>query len=503
MPKSATVLPSLTFVLQAETAVPMYRQLYDWVRKAILTGQLRPGTRLPSTRELANELGVSRNTVMNAFEQLLAEGYLEGQVGSGTYVSHSLPDEMLFIRAKKPTAPAIAKRGRTLSQFGVTLSSTASPTPFHYRFPERPFRQGTPAFDEFPNKLWSSLLAKRWRNPPRELLGYGDPAGYLPLREAIAGYLRTSRAVQCEAEQILMVSGAQQALDLAARLLLNPGDAAWIEDPGYPGARSALLGAGAKLIPIPINDEGLDVVEGERQAATAKLVYVSPSHQYPLGVTMTLARRLGLLEWAARAGAWIIEDDYESEYRYTGRPLAALQGLDKEGRVIYIGTFSKVLFPALRIGYMVVPPDVVDVFIRGRGILSRFTPSIDQAVLTDFLNEGHFIRHLRRMRTLYAERQEILLEALQRELQGLLEANQHQTGMHLIGWLADDLSDQKAEAEAFKQGVFAQSLSSFRLKYRRSPGLVLGYAGYDERQLRVGARRLAAGLQNARRNVHS
>jgi GntR family transcriptional regulator/MocR family aminotransferase len=497
MPKSATASPSITFSVQASIPVPMYRQLYNWVRKAILTGQLRPGTRLPSTRELAQELSVSRNTVMNAFEQLLAEGYLEGQVGSGTYVSHSLPDDMLFIRAKKPNVTPVAKRGRTLSHFGSTLAGTPRALPLHNRFPERPFRQGTPAFDEFPNKVWSTLLAKRWRNPPRELLGYGDPAGYLPLRQAIAEYLRTSRAVLCEAEQIIIVSGAQQALDLAARLLLNDGDEAWIEDPGYLGARSALLGAGAKLNPVPVDEEGLDVVAGEHQAPAARLVYVSPSHQYPLGITMTLARRLALLQWASRAGAWIIEDDYESEYRYTGRPLAALQGLDKEGRVIYIGTFSKVLFPALRIGYMVVPADVVEIFIRARSILSRFSPSIDQAVLTDFINESHFLRHLRRMRTLYAERQQLLLDALQRELAGLLHATQHETGMHLIGWLSADLTDTQAEAAAMKEGIFAQGLTSFSLKYRPAPGLVLGYAGYDERQLRAGARKLATGLMKA------
>jgi GntR family transcriptional regulator / MocR family aminotransferase len=498
MPKNATATVSLTFSLQASIPVPMYRQLYEGVRKAILTGQLRPGTRLQSTRELAIELGVSRNTVMNAFEQLLAEGYLEGQVGSGTFVSHSLPDEMLFVGAKKASTPLVTKKGRTLSQFGTTLSSTFNASPFHNRGPERPFRQGTPAFDEFPNKLWLSLLAKHWRNPPSELLGYGDPAGYAPLRDAIADYLRASRGVQCEAEQIIIVSGAQQALDLAARLLLNPGDVAWIEDPGYLGARSALIGADAYLVAVPINDEGLDVTEGERQAPNAKLVYVSPSHQYPLGITMTLARRLALLEWASRVGAWIIEDDYESEYRYTGRPLAALQGLDKEGRVIYIGTFSKVLFPALRIGYLVVPPDVLEPFIRGRSLLSRFTPSIDQAVLTDFLNEGHFTRHLRRMRMLYVERQEILLDALQRELKGLLEASKHETGMHLIGWLAEGLTDKKAETEAFNQGVFAQALSSFRLNFHHPPGLLLGYAGYNERQIRTGVRKLAIALHNLR-----
>jgi GntR family transcriptional regulator / MocR family aminotransferase len=484
--------------LDPDSPSPLYRQLYDWLRVSILAGHLKPGARLQSTRELAAELNVSRNTVMNAFEQLLAEGYLEGQVGSGTYVSRSLPDDMLNIPAMRSRAAQISRRGPSLSERGVALSSAAM-NAGQGSMAVRAFRPGTPALDAFPSQLWSRLLARRWRNPPRELLGYGNSAGYQPLREAIASYLGAARAVVCEADQVIVVAGAQQALDLVARLLLDHNDAAWIEDPGYLGARAAFLGAGARLIPVPVDDEGLDVTSGAALAPKARLAYVSPSHQYPLGVTMSLTRRLALLEWASRAQAWIIEDDYDSEYRYAGRPIAALQGLDKEGRVIYLGTFSKVLFPSLRIGYIVAPPDLADRFAAARGALSRFTPSIDQAALADFINEGHFARHIRRMRTLYAERQSALVETARRELGDLLEVNPSEAGIHLVGWLAGGADDRRASEAAAREGVEAQALSTFSLNHKMRDGLLLGYAGYDERQIRVGIRKLGTALSGAAR----
>jgi GntR family transcriptional regulator/MocR family aminotransferase len=498
MSKHSIAVPFTTVALDASSPVSLYRQLYEWLRGAILSGQLRPGTRLQSTRELAAELRVSRNTVMNAFEQLLAEGYLEGQIGSGTYVSRALPDEMLKVSAPRPRATSVSRKGRRLSERGAALANVALTTSKNIAS-VRAFRAGTPALDAFPAELWSRLLARRWRNPPRELLGYSHAAGYQPLREAIATYLGAARAVRCDAEQVIIVSGAQQALDLISRLLLNPGDAAWIEDPGYLGTRAAFTGAGARLVPVPVDEEGLDVATGEARAPDGRLVYVSPSHQYPLGVTMSLARRLALLEWASRSGAWIIEDDYDSEYRYAGRPLAAMQGLDQEGRVIYLGTFSKVMFPSLRMGYLVAPPDMVEAFAAARGVLSRFTPSMDQAALADFINEGHFARHIRRMRTLYAERQAVLVETSRRELDGLLEVEPHEAGIHLVGWLPEGIDDRRASEEADKQGVEAQALSGFSIKHKRRGGLLLGYAGYDERQIRVGVRRLATALHSVAR----
>jgi len=493
MSKQSVAVPFTTLSLDASSPVPLYRQLYEELRQAILSGQLRPSARLQSTRELAVELGVSRNTVMNAFEQLLAEGYLEGQVGSGTYVSRALPDDMLQAGAVSVRAAHARRKGRALSSRGRVIAGTmvnASPA----LSSTRAFRPGTPALDAFPFDAWMKLTARHWRYPRRDLLGYGDSAGYGPLREAISEYLGAARAVRCDPGQVIITSGAQQALDLAARLLLDAGDSVWIEDPGFLGARGSLLGAGARLVPVPVDDEGLDVARGARACPRARLVYISPSHHFPLGVTMSLARRLSLLEWASRAGALILEDDYDSEYRYAGRPLAALQGLDKEGRVIYLGTFSKMLFPSLRLGYMVVPSDLVDAFKNARAILSRFSPSIEQAVLTDFITEGHFARHIRRMRALYRERQECLLEAARRELGDALELEPNDAGMHLVGRLPRGTDDRAVSREACKLGVEASPLSLYFIERALISGLILGYAGYDEREIRKGVRLLAAAL---------
>ncbi|MCA1633812.1 MAG: PLP-dependent aminotransferase family protein [Acidobacteria bacterium] len=494
MSKLSTAMPFAAAALDARSSVALYRQLYDGIRRAILAGQLKAGTRLPSTRELACELGVSRNTVMNAFEQLLAEGYVEGHTGSGTFVSRTLPDDLLNARAGERRAAHPRPRRRALSTRGASLAAThINLSRFEGR--ARPFRPGTPALDAFPFELWSRLTARHWRRPRRDLLNYGDPAGHAPLRAAIAAYLGAARAVVCEPEQVIVVAGAQQALDLAARVLLDPGDAAWVEEPGYLGAKGALAAAGARLVPVPLDENGMDVEAGADVEPSARLVYVSPSHQYPTGVTMSLARRLALIEWASRAGAWILEDDYDSEYRYEGRPLAALQGLDAEGRVIYLGTFSKVLFPALRIGYMVVPADLVAAFCAARALSDRHSPTVEQAVLTDFLEEGHFARHVRRMRALYSSRQAVLVEEARRELKDLLEIETSAAGLHLMGWLPEDMDDRVAARAAEAHGVDAQPLSSFCLGRPRRGGLVLGYAAYDAQEIREGVKRLAAALR--------
>ena len=493
MGKSSAASPLPIISLDAAASTPLYRQIYEELRAAILNGTLRTGTRLPSTREMAAGFSVSRNTVMNAYDQLLAEGYLEGHVGSGTYVTRSLPDDLLHARASLRRVQRISQKGRNFSRLGEVMTTTpvnASPAPDN----ARPFWPGIPALDAFPSKLWSHLMARYLNHPSHALLGYGEPAGYWPLREAIATYLGAARAVQCEPEQVIVMAGRQQAFDLAARVLLDPDDAAWIEDPGYMGARSVLLGVGARLVPVPIDAEGLSVSAGEARCADARLVYVSPSHQYPLGVTMSLARRLSLLEWASRSGAWILEDDYDSEYRYTGRPLSALQGLDQEGRVIYIGTFSKVMFPALRLGYLIVPRDKVERFITARALVSRFSSTITQAALADFINEGHFSRHIRRMRSLYKERQEILISALRCEMGGLIEIQPDEAGLHLVGWLPEGMSDLLVSQRAEAHGVDAQPFSAFCLKREGRGGLVLGYAGYNERQIRASVRQLAVAL---------
>jgi GntR family transcriptional regulator/MocR family aminotransferase len=472
--------------------VPRYRQLYDTIRDAILAGRLRPGARLPSTRALAQQVRASRNTVLAAFEQLAAEGYLSGRVGAGTTVAATVPETLSRVRPEPAAAGGGPRRRAALSRRGALLLQSRPALP--PATGPRPFRPGLPAFDAFPFELWARLVARRWRRAPRQLLDYGDPAGYRPLREAIAAYLGEARAVRCEAGQVIVVTGSQQGIDLAARVLLDPGDGVWMEDPGYPGARHALAAAGLRITPVPLDAEGIDVRAGAARAPAARLVYVTPSHQYPLGVTMSLARRLALLDWADRARAWVLEDDYDSEYRYAGRPLAALQGLDAAGRVIYLGTFSKVLFPALRLGYLVVPPDLVDGFTAARALTDRHSPSVTQAVLADFIADGHFARHIRRTRALYAERQAVLVEAAAAGLAGRLRVPPSEAGMHLVGWLPPGADDRAASAAAAAGGVDAPPLAAFRARGRGPGGLLLGYAGLDAGQIRDGVRRLAAAL---------
>jgi len=472
---------------------PLFRQLYEQLRQAILSGRLTPGTRLPPTRTLANELNVSRNTVVNAFEQLTAEGYLSGRVGSGTYVAHTLSDDALRLRGPAAPVSRLSPRTHALSVRGAVIASTAlEPQPDASK--PRAFRSGLPALDAFPLDLWARLSARQWRRAPSELLGYGDAAGYRPLREAIAAYLGASRGVQCTPEQVIVVAGSQQAIDLCIRLLLDRDDEVWMEDPGYFGARAVIRSGGARLVPVPVDDDGLNVTVGIEQAPGARMVYVSPSHQFPLGVTLSLARRLALLQWAGRSGAWVIEDDYDSEYRYVGRPLAALQGLDHSGRVIYVGTFSEVLFPSLRLGYMVVPPELTETFVTARALADRHSPLVEQAIVAEFIFEGHFARHIRRMRALYAERRAALVDALDRELNGVLEVRAEPAGMHLVGWLRAGVSDVRTSRRLALNGIEASPLSRYALSALPRGGLVLGYADVDTKHIREGVRRLKQAL---------
>jgi GntR family transcriptional regulator / MocR family aminotransferase len=483
-----------TFLLQLDHTreEPLYLQLYHTLRQSILAGQLSAGTQLPPTRVLASELAVSRTTVVTAFEQLFAEGYLEARVGSGTFVASTLPEEMLHVQVQQTALPVKEKHPRLSQRSQRMLHSPAIPrlsAP-----PIKAFQPGLPALDEFPFDIWSKLAAKRYQRPPFELLAYGDLAGYRPLREAIAQYLTISRAVRCQVEQILIVSGTQQAIDITARTLLEDGDVVWLEDPGYSRARGVLQGASAKVVAVPLDKEGIDIEAGKRLAEKAQMAYVTPSHQYPLGITMSLARRLELLDWAQRVGAWILEDDYDSEFRYRGHPLASLQGLDTHGQVIYMGTFSKVLFPSLRLGYLVLPPELVEPFIAMRALSGRHSPTLEQAVLADFINEGHFVRHIRRMRSLYAQRQQILIEAVRQELQGIIEVVESEAGMHLIGWLPPHCDDVEVSRLATMQGINVQALSTHSERKTERPGLLLGYAGVNEQEIREGVKCLARAI---------
>lgn len=493
MPGRASSALFTALSLDPTASLPLYRQLYEGLRDAILTRKLQSGVQLPSTRILATDLGISRSTVIGAYEQLLAEGYIEGKVGAGTYVAHILPDELLCVPDHRVHTSCSDSGNSILSQRGMLLANTSVTAAPSEGLPCA-FRSGIPALDLFPVKVWAQIISKCLRQASSELLVYGHPAGYQPLREAIASYLGAVRAIHCRPEQVVIVSGSQQGLDLAARVLLDPGDPAWVEDPGYLGARGALLGAGASLIPVPVDKEGLQVSVGIARCKDARMVCVTPSHQNPLGVTMGLSRRLELLKWAGGSDAWILEDDYDSEYRYMGRPLAALQGLDTKGRVIYIGTFSKVMFPALRIGYLVLPLALVNAFVSARALVNRHPPLLEQIALTHFIKEGHFARHIRRMRSLYKERQNALINAAQSHLAGLLEINPNDSGMHLIGWLPQDISDCIASQQASAYGVEAVPLSHYKIEADLRNGLMLGYTATSIEQIYQGVQQLAIAL---------
>jgi GntR family transcriptional regulator/MocR family aminotransferase len=472
------ILPAVA--IDRAAGKPLYRQLYEAYREAVVERRLRGGQRLPSTRTLAAELRISRIPVLNAFEQLLAEGYFESRRGSGTFVARTLPGDT---PAAKRAAARQAVKGpgpRMVARCPAALLRLA-PEPWFGGFGA--FRLSEPAVDHFPVAVWSRLVARHSRNTTREAMIYGSPMGPLPFRQVVAAYLRTARAVRCEAEQIMVVSGSQQALEITARVLLDPGQQVWVEEPGYRGARDALAMAGAQLVPVPVDGGGLDVAAGIQRCPRARAAYVTPSHQYPLGVTMSLARRLQLLEWAQATGGWLIEDDYDSEYRYESQPIAALQGLDRDARVIYIGTFSKVLFPALRVGYLVIPPDLVDRFSAVRDAMDICPPAQNAAALSDFITEGHFGRHLRRTRALYAERRSVLVEAIRRELCPLLEVVGAEAGFHLTATLATRAGDRAISEVAARDGLWAMPLSACYLGPPTQQGLVLGYGGASAAQI--------------------
>jgi GntR family transcriptional regulator/MocR family aminotransferase len=437
---------------------------------------------------------VSRSTVVQAFDQLRAEGYIESLGRGSTRVSVQSPEGLT--RAEAPAEVQAAGRapGRP-SKLAMKLGQVWP----HYTavsdMPPRAFRTSVPALDVFPMDVWGRLMARIWRRSPAASLGYADARGLPELRQAIADYLTSARGVRCTAEQVIVTSGSQHALDLVGRVLLDPGDTVWVEDPGYFGASGALLAAGARLEPIPVDREGLDVAEGVRRAPRAKLAFVTPARQLPLGITMSLARRLALLAWAAARGSWVLEDDYDSEFRYTSRPLSSMQGLAAGSSVIFTGTFSKVMFPALRLGYLVVPEGLVGSFATVRRYMDFCPPSLTQAVMAEFIREGHFDRHIRRMRTIYQSRRNLLVKLLTRELGGLLEIDAPDSGMNLMAWLPRRMNDAKVSARLLEEGIDAIPLSAFVLKQRRRPGLLLGFSGIREPDIRVGVSRLRRVLE--------
>jgi GntR family transcriptional regulator/MocR family aminotransferase len=471
----------------ADPDLPAYQWLYGALRAEILAGRLRPGTRLPATRDLAHQHGLSRGTIVNAFDQLASEGYVEGSVGSGTYVSKVLPEKLLHVAPGKLASPATQKhRQRALSHYAQRSQNFAG----YGNRATRAFRANLPALDLFPTTLWTRITTRCMRRLSMQNLIGSQPTGYMPLREAVVAYLASSRGVRCVPEQVVIVSGVQEALDLTGRLLLDPGDRVYVENPGYPGAVLTFQAFGAKVCAASADDEGIAV--RRLSSRGARLIYVTPAHQFPMGTTMSVARRLQLLEWARKAGAVIFEDDYDSEYRYSGRPIPALQGLDQSGSVLYAGSFSKVLFPALRLGYMVVPLDLVDRFKALLSLTVRHAPILEQMIVTEFITEGHFGRHLRRMREVYAERLSVLVEESRRRLAGLLKLSSVEAGLQTAGWLSGGLNAASVAAAAATRNVEVVPLSRFSFGSAVPEGLQLGFAAVDLPEIRRGVRELAA-----------
>ncbi len=465
----------------------LYRQIYDAYRAAIVERRLRSGQRIPSTRSLASELGVSRIPLLNAYAQLLAEGYFESRVGAGTVVSSSLPDQLTSsepigarVTATRSGPRPVARRPSALLRLGraAWLGGRGA------------FSVGQVAFDEFPLQVWTNLVARHCRNMSARSFYYGDQMGSMAFRETIAGYLRTARSLHCEAEQIMIVSGSQQALEISARAILDPESRVWVEEPGYRLARYVFSLTGCHVVPVPIDQEGLDVAAGIKRCRKARAAFVTPSHQFPLGATMSASRRLQLLDWAQSSGSWIIEDDYDSEYRYESMPVASLQGLDSNSRVIYIGTFSKVLFPSLRLGYVVIPSDLVDRFLAIRVAMDLGPPTFYQGVLTDFIGEGHFARHIRRMRVLYRERRSTLVDSINKEIGSMVEVLGSEAGMYLAVALQNGRRDLEVAERAARQRLWIWPLSPSYLGEAARQGFILGFGSTKVSEIPNAVRKL-------------
>jgi GntR family transcriptional regulator/MocR family aminotransferase len=467
--------------LDRSAAVPLSRQLAAALRQAIAEGRFGAGARLPSSRALAAELALARSTVVQVFEQLAAEGYVAARPGSGYFVPAAL--------AKSPAqgARAQAAAPRPLARRAAMLRALMPPP----RGRPRPFDLGFAEVDGRFIATWKHLASRALSGRSRLAWSYGDPQGEAPLRQAIAEYLAAARGVRAGAEQIVVTSGTQQSLSLVARLLIDPGDAAWVEDPCYRAAVDILGAAEARIVPVPVDAHGLDIAAADAAAPAPRLLYTTPSRQYPLGMALPLPRRAALLARAEAAGAFIVEDDYESEFQEPGRMLPSLQGLDRGGRVIYLGTFSKLMFPSLRLGYAVLPEDLVEPFAAARHLADRQTAALTQAMMTDFILGGHFARHLKRMRALYAERQGFIIAEARRRLAGLVEIRPGECGMYLIAWLPPDWSDSATAAALAGAGINTQALSALTLARRRPPGLVLGYTGHSEAAMAGAIERMA------------
>ncbi|WP_377294931.1 PLP-dependent aminotransferase family protein [Rhizobium sp. SG2393] len=490
------LLPTLSVDRASRT--PISAQLCAALRDMILSGRLKPGERLPSSRTLAKEHAVSRTTAISVYEQLAAEGLIRSSIGAGAYVTDTLRDGRPAAVPSPPSGEEIRSPPR-LAQLSTEASEHFFPRLAHPENP-RPFITGIPAFDEFPMALWASMVARYWRQPRNLLLGYPPPEGLMELRRAVAMHLRANRGIVCEPEQIFIFNGAQDAFNRIGNTLLDPGDTVWIENPGAIGARNSLISSGARLVPLSIDSDGINVAEGLEIAPDFRLAFVTPAHQHPLGVTMSLQRRFELLRAAERAGAWIIEDDYVGEFHYAGHPPPTLKSVDTSGRVIYVGSFSKTLFAALRLGYVVAPPGLVDVFYRIAGATLQGSPASLQSVVASFIEHGHFASHIRRMRRVYADRQQALLAAAERHMQGLMEVAPTDTGFHTIGRLAEGLDESAVAKKAAERNILVSPISRFAITPVVQRGLVLGFSSAPPRMIASAAETLGGVLTEMRQS---
>ena len=495
MPHPPRGLPNTLYLslvtVDAASSVPLYRQIYQGLRDAIATGRLAAHTKLPSTRDLAIIWGVSRNTLRNAFDQLIAEGYLEAIVGRGTYVAAQE-------RPLAPPAPSQHKPGgriRQISQIGQALEPFGRAIHQNSTYPANAaFAVGVPDLSVFPYKVWNRIINRCQRRLSQSQQSAPRVNGNLRLREVIASYLVSARGLHCTAEQIDIVPGSVSGMHIATLALLNPGDQAWMEEPGYINVAGLVRYRGAKVVPVPVDDEGLDVAVGRERAPNARLAYVTPSHQYPLGVTMSLARRQQLLHWAASNNAWILEDDYDSDFRFDGPPITALQGLDTDQRVIYFGTFSKVMSPNLRLGYVVLPPDLVDVYTGVKMPLSLYSSPLIQDAVAEFMLEGHFVRHIRRMRQFYLARRDALVTAVSRHLAGALTLGSTDCGIHTAGFLADEFNEVEVVAKATELGMGIAPLARNYLAEPQKAGLMIGFTNVQPAEIDGTIAKLAAAI---------
>jgi GntR family transcriptional regulator/MocR family aminotransferase len=486
--------------LKLDGTGPAFRQIYRALRASIVGGELAAGTRLPPTRTLAEELGVSRTTVLQAYEQLAAEGFIVGRTGSGSYVS-TVTDASAKRRA--PAGATAAARPRpALSRFAQRLEERRSRPLYSSYVSEQPpvaydFRYGRPSIADFPIRAWQRCLGRRARAASVRAHDYGHPQGSPALRSALAGYLSRARGVAVDGEHLLIVTGSQQGLDLAARVLLDPGDTAVVEEPGYEGARRAFEAAAAKLVLVAADEDGLRSEDLAGAAPRARVAHVTPSHHYPLGGIMPYARRVSLLAWARTAGAYVVEDDYDGEYRFGGRPLEALKAIDEEERVVYLGTFSKVMYPALRVGYLALPDALVEAFTRAKLVADGGGPMLEQDALADFITNGEFERHVRRSRKRYAERRAVLLDALARRLGGRVEVCGADAGLHVVVRVLDERAPTSREIarRAREVGVGIYPLDGYYERPPRRPAFVVGYGSVKPADIRAGVAKLASVLE--------